>query len=74
MFKKGNLEQTVALADIEDIEVQNFVTETSVIVYCRGPGEIGSKMIFATRRGDSLFSSPPELADLVSRIESAKLA
>ena len=54
VFRKGDLEQTVKLADIDDIEIESFAVETGVTVHCRHAGVIGSRLIFAARRGGNL--------------------
>jgi len=74
VFRKGDLEQTVMLADIDDIEIQNFATETGVTLHCRHVGAIGSRISFAARRGDRLFSTPEEIVNLLARVEDTKSA
>ena len=74
IFKKGDLEQTVMLTDIDDIEIRNHLVETEVTVHGRHTGAIGSRFMFAARRGDTYFSSSPEIEDLVARVEEIKSA
>lgn len=71
---KSGYEEKVALADIENVSVSRHQNPQRVTLRLRGPGRLGSRIMFAPTTHFTLnpFAMNPVAQDLIARVDLAR--
>lgn len=72
IFRRGRLQQTVALADVININSINRPAPERATVIARTGGELGKELTFALPFRLSLFGTHPAIRDLIERVDQAR--
>ena len=72
LFRKGKLEQRVALEDITNISHPGKSSGARVIVHSRNSGPLGNEMPFQVPTGLNPFAKSPIVTELIERVDRAR--